>query len=404
MRKKKSFKIFHINESGAPTGGAELYIIFLYKALTRLGHSVTLIYNRWEPNTFLGENGDVYFLRGIDSYENDLVAKKALKRLKMLIQEKNPDLIHVHNLGNPLMIRKIFMLAPIVKSVHDYRLICPMEFKMKPNGTLCQERTGAACLECMAQFGIRPDTAKKRLSCKLKEIEVNRDLSQIIAGSQYVKKQLALNGFSDKKISLLPYFVLKKPCSKKPTGLTNKKNVLFIARGIEGKGLIALLKTFALLKNKEVTLTVIGSGSALSEGKEYADKLKISSRINFTGWVKHNLLDSYYQKCSLLVIPSLWPEPFGLVGLDAMIFRKPVVAFDVGGISDWLEDGETGFLVERGNTKLLAEKIDLLLSDSNLASKLGQKGYERVREKFMARTHVLKLIEIYKDLAKKRLK
>lgn len=396
MTKKKKLKIFFINESGAPTGGAELYLIFLCKILTKLGHSVTLVYDRREPNTFLGGKGDAYFLKGIDSYENNSGTKKALGRLKILVEKRKPDLIHVHNLGNPFMIKEISKLVPVVRSVHDYRLICPMEFKIKPDGSLCQEKTSDVCLQCMAQFGIGINTAKKRLFQRLQEVEVNHNLSRIIAGSQYVKEQLILNGFPEEKISLLPYFVLKKNCLKKRSVLMDEKNILFIARGIEAKGLISLLEAFALLKDKKATLTAIGSGPAFNQGKKYADRLKISSRINFTGWIKHDLLDYFYQKCRLAVIPSLWPEPFSFIGLDAMIFGKPVVAFDAGGIPDWLEDKKTGFLVERGNVKQLAEKIDLLLVDSNLGNKLGQEGYKRVKEKFMAPAHIFNLVKIYK--------
>lgn len=393
---KKTLNVFHINESGAPTGGAELYIIFLYKILTQQGYFNTLIYDRWEPNTFLGKKGDTFVFKGIDSYRNDWMAKKAIKSLQTLIKERIPDVVHVHNLGNPFMIKEISKLVPVVRSVHDYRLICPMEFKIKPDGSLCQEKTGGVCLQCMAQFGICINTAKKRLFQKLQEVEVNHNLSRIIVGSQYVKEQLILNGFPEEKISLLPYFVLKKNCLKKRSVLMDKKNILFIARGIEAKGLISLLEAFALLKDKKATLTAIGSGPAFNQGKKYAGRLKISSRINFTGWVKHDLLDYFYQMCRLAVIPSLWPEPFSFIGLDAMIFGKPVVAFDTGGIPDWLEDKKTGFLVERGNVKQLAEKIDLILTDSNLGNKLGQEGYKRVKEKFMAQAHISNLVKIYK--------
>lgn len=398
MSQKKKLKVFYINESGAPTGGAELYIIFLYKVLTRMGHTVNLIYNRWEPNTFLGQESDGILLEGVDSSKKNSGSKRALKHLKALIEEKKPDLVHLHNVSRSKLIKEISDCLPTLRSIYDYRMVCPMEFKTKPDGSFCQKAAGGGCLKCMTGLGLDTSTAEKMLSQKLKEIEANRVLPRLIVGSRYVKKQLVLNGFSAKKISVLPYCLLGEDLAKKPIKPGRKKNILFIGRGIKAKGLMALLKAFSLLRNRDATLSVLGEGPILEEAKEYVARLRISSRVKFVGWVKHDSLADYYQKCSLLIVPSLWPEPFGLVGLEAMFFKKPVVAFDVGGISDWLEDGKTGFLIEKGDIKSLAKRIDLLLSDFKLASAMGQKGYKRVKENFTAQTHVEKLIKIYEDL------
>lgn len=400
MSQKKKLRVFYINESGAPTGGAELYIIFLYKILTRMGHAVNLIYNRWEQNTFLGEEGDGVLLEGVDSSKEDSVSRRTLRRLKILIEEKNPDLVHLHNVSRPELVKDVSDCLPTLRSVYDYRMVCPMEFKIEPDGTFCQKAVGSDCLRCMAGFGLDRSTSRKILRQKRKEIKANRALPRLIVGSRYVKKQLVLNGFSAKRVSVLPYCVLSEDLARRSVKPVRKKNILFIGRGIKTKGLMALLKAFFLLRNREATLSVLGEGPILEKAKKYAAKLRIGSGVKFVGWVKHDSLADYYQKCSLLVVPSLWPEPFGLVGLEAMFFKKPVVAFDVGGIPDWLEDGKTGFLVEKGNIKSLAKRIDLLLSDFKLASAMGKEGYKRVKENFTAQTHVEKLIKIYEDLAR----
>ena len=76
----------------------------------------------------------------------------------------------------------------------------------------------------------------------------------------------------------------------------------------------------------------------LPSAGQLASKLKISDRVVFTGRVDHEKLESYYAAARLVVVPSRWPEPFGMVGIEAMARGRPVVAFDTGGIGDWLED------------------------------------------------------------------
>jgi glycosyltransferase involved in cell wall biosynthesis len=70
-------------------------------------------------------------------------------------------------------------------------------------------------------------------------------------------------------------------------------------------------------------------------------------------------------------VPSVWPEPFGLVGLEAAVFGVPAVAFDVGGIREWLTDGASGRLVTRGDTAAMGDAIAALLRDSSERARLG---------------------------------
>lgn len=99
-----------------------------------------------------------------------------------------------------------------------------------------------------------------------------------------------------------------------------------------------------------------------------------------------------------MVVPSIWPEPFGLIGIEAMYFGKPVVAFDVGGISEWLKDRENGFLVKFPDKKQFAERIKLLLEDSSLTEKFGRNGKEMVKRFLNKEEHINRLLQIYHEV------
>jgi glycosyltransferase involved in cell wall biosynthesis len=85
-----------------------------------------------------------------------------------------------------------------------------------------------------------------------------------------------------------------------------------------------------------------------------------------------------------------------MIGIEAMAHEKPVVAFDVGGISEWLTDGETGFLVKAGDTAGLADKINTILCDSSLAERMGAKALDMIKKRFLAESHVNQLLAVFK--------
>ena len=103
-----------------------------------------------------------------------------------------------------------------------------------------------------------------------------------------------------------------------------------------------------------------------------------------------------------MAVPSLWPEPFGLVGLDAASLGRPAIAFDVGGIRDWLTDGANGRLVEpAAGSEGLAQAMVALLNDPAARERMGQRALEVSRRMSVA-THVERLESILRDATSTR--
>ena len=113
-------------------------------------------------------------------------------------------------------------------------------------------------------------------------------------------------------------------------------------------------------------------------------------------------INKYLADSDIVVMPSMIPESFGLVGIEAMASGKPVVAFDAGGIREWLADGETGYLVERGDVRGMAERISRLLKNSSLAKRMGEKGKELVEKYYRRDIHLPGLLDVYQDVIKTR--
>jgi len=99
------------------------------------------------------------------------------------------------------------------------------------------------------------------------------------------------------------------------------------------------------------------------------------------------------------VVSSVWPEPFGMVGPEAMRYGLPVVGFDAGGIKEWLIDGENGFLVPWMDTSGFAVRIEELLRNKELGRQLGRNGRERVNSVYSASRQVDRLEKIFMNVA-----
>jgi glycosyltransferase involved in cell wall biosynthesis len=131
-----------------------------------------------------------------------------------------------------------------------------------------------------------------------------------------------------------------------------------------------------------------------------AVKLGVGRRVRFLGWLDERSLDKAYGDASIVVMPSIWPEPFGKVGIDALARGRPVIAFDVGGISDWLRDGWNGFLIPPGDEACLAKRIERLLLDPSLASEFGANGKTQVTREFSPQKHLNQLLKIFETVSR----
>jgi glycosyltransferase involved in cell wall biosynthesis len=185
---------------------------------------------------------------------------------------------------------------------------------------------------------------------------------------------------------------------------TEVPNILFVGRLIERKGVEFLLRACRRLQDTDIRFetTVIGEGPERERLGSLARELGISEKIKFLDFVPHSEIGRYFSNASVLVLPSItdWKkeqEGLGMVVLEAMIARVPVVASDSGGIVDAVIHERTGLLVPERDVEGLAEAMKRILTDPAIARTLGDQGHEFAAEKFSQERTGEKTLRMYQN-------
>ena len=168
--------------------------------------------------------------------------------------------------------------------------------------------------------------------------------------------------------------------------------VLTVGHLIKAKGIDVILRALAMLP-ENVVLWVVGTGVEAGELRRLAQDLGLSTRVIFHGSQQH--VQPYMQGADCFVCPSLWAEAAGLVNLEAQASGLPVIASNVGGIPEYVDDGRTGFLFPAGNAGELANRICRLMTDPPLRERLGEAARVLVEEQFSTAARLGEMVAIY---------
>ena len=193
--------------------------------------------------------------------------------------------------------------------------------------------------------------------------------------------------------------VLYNPCPITKQKESRKTNSILYAGTVnERKGYADLIKAFAKIadKNPSWVLNIAGNGE-IKQGKELAEKLNITERVNFLGWIDGKAKETAFLEASIFCLPS-YAEGFPMAVLDAWAYGIPVIATPVGGIPDVAVNGENMLLFNPGDINSLASQLDKLINDSNLRSRLSQHSIGFAKDDFNISTINTRLGEIYKGL------
>lgn len=371
MKSTKSYcmenkKILFASNNRGFVGGVETYIFNVAK--------------------FLKENGCKVY--GLFAYDKGVESQKFLEVFEKVwsFDEINSinetfDIVTVHKINDYKNFRKLLSKYKITLFVHDHDYFCPKGYKYfiwKNRKNCTRPYCKTFCGICSSIVPPRQMDAgslfKKNFQDSPRLFECFKSCSQYVVLSDFMRKELLMNKISDEKIKILHPFINHS----NETASLHSNVILFAGQQVMSKGTPLFLES---LKKIEIPFKakIIGLGYRLDYFKKLSQDMGLSDRVEFLGW--QNNLKNFILDSAVFAMPSMWQEPFGLAGCEAMALGVPVVAFDVGGISEWFGEN-CGILVEEKNTDAFAKALEKILTDQTLRTKLGENAKKNINSNF----------------------
>jgi glycosyltransferase involved in cell wall biosynthesis len=302
------------------------------------------------------------------------------------------DAVHLHQIDDPDLVQALRKRAPVLVSAHAYTACTSGVHYFSP-GEECSRAHGPGCAPNLLVRGCahtrRPQRlpgAYSRASLGLRALQ-RADLAISYSGA--VDRHLATNGLERR--ATVPLFSTMVP--REGSGHENRRRVVFAGRVVAPKGVAVLIRA---AREVEAEFVICGSGWRIDAMRRLARRLGVDERVLFKGWMDGRALAQELADASIVAIPSLWPEPFGLVGIETLASGRPVVASSTGGMCDWLRDGHNGLAVAPGDVGALARALGELLDDPARQRSMGLAGREMVARRFSAECHVQSLLDAYR--------
>jgi glycosyltransferase involved in cell wall biosynthesis len=355
-------RIALISWSRRKVGGAEAYLESVIPELVRTGHTVSF----WHESEGPLDRSPIPLPDGVPAAG---LTEHSLSNLATW----RPEVLWAHSLARPVLEARVLDIAPAVFLAHAYYGTCVSGSKMFsfPHSVPCSRRFGLGCLvryyprRC---GGLSPFTMVREYRRQAGRLSNLRRYRAILTLSRHMRDEYLRHGFDPDRTHALPYpgkegqesGVRSQESENSreeavPSALYPLSSVplsswrlLFLGRMDRLKGgrlLLDALPTAAAALDRPLHVTFTGDGPDRADWEQRAARVsgpRVS--VRFTGWLGGDVADQLLAGQDLLVVPSVWPEPFGAVGVEAGRHGVPAVAFAVGGIRDWLTDGINGHL------------------------------------------------------------
>lgn len=400
-------RVLMVNKFLYPRGGAEVYMLDLARMLAERGVE-TSFYAMRDPR-----NRDVdtsaYFPSPVDfeapaglrgrarAGGRMLYSMSARRGMSRLLADRTVDVAHLHNIYHQLSPSVLAPLrtagVPVVMTVHDYKLVCPV-YTLQSNGRLCERCVGGHYHHVVARRCNRGSLSgstmvgfeswlHRALRSYLDGVDV------FVAPSRYLARKLVAGGYSATRIVVIPNVV---ECAGVLTDPGD--SVLYAGRLSHEKGVDVLIDSLA---GSRLELRIAGDGPQRGALERLARDRGVPAV--FLGHLAPDRLAAELEAARVVAVPSTWPENCPLIVLEAMAAGRPVVATGVGGLPELVADGETGLLVRPGDPTSLAGALTRLTADRNLARDLGAAGRRRALLRHSQDAHLAAVLAAYDQAA-----
>lgn len=408
-------KVLMVNKFLFPNGGSETYIFNLGEELIKQGHEVEY-FGMDHSERIVGNHAESYTL-SMDFHTGKLqkllypfkiiYSLEARRKIRAVLDDFKPDIVHLNNFNfqiTPSIIYEIRkwgkrhgQYIPIVYTAHDYQWVCPNHMMYIPNkNELCFRCEGGKFEECIKQKCIHNSTLRSLLGTieaeLYKALRTYEKVDMIICPSKYMGDKLGTNKALRDKIRVLYNFQdstedgnenMVKTCTK-------RDYVIYFGRYTKEKGVLSLMNVCKQLA--DIPFVFAGNG-------EYARELEKCKNIKNVGFKRGQELEKLVREARFSVFPSEWYENCPFSVMESQLYGTPVVASDIGGVPELVENGVTGELFEPGNEKELKDKIQSLWNNNN---KLQAYTDNCRNKKFISLNEYAEcLIGMYRDLKRK---
>ncbi|MFA5935824.1 MAG: glycosyltransferase [Patescibacteria group bacterium] len=354
-------KILHVNKFFDLNGGAEVYMHELMRVQREAGHDVHVLSTR-SPANLSSKDAPRFVARHEMGHSEgptkDIIKaaaffwnREAKRAMEEAIRDVKPDVIHLHNIYHHLSssilspIRKAGI--PCVQTLHDLKLACP-NYKMYTEGSPCERCKGGRYLEavkhrCLSS-GFLPNmlAAAEMGFTKVKQ-SYERTVHTFICPSDFMAEKMIEWGEPASKFT-----VVHSPVpSMDARAVRGGGYLLSVGRLSPEKGYEQLVH--AARSAPDVTIKIAGTGPEEDRLRSYIDAHRMTN-VELVGFKRGNDLVELYRNAEAYIACPIGYENLPLAVLDALGYGLPVLATRIGGLPEMVKDGESGFLVARGDT------------------------------------------------------
>lgn len=370
-------------------GGVETYLQALIPALLQRGHDVAMLYQ--QPDH--GESGRVDPAGAripVWHSSHQLSSPDAARELV----DWNPEIVYSHCPESADFERFLLANYPCVLHIHNYWGTCITGQKCHavPQTRACNREFGIACLALYYPRrcgGLNPLTALRMFQAARQRKSRLNEYRRIVVSSMHMYREYERHGIDSRNLRLIAYPLTdarleKEPYAPKELG----GKLLFTGRLTKLKGadhLIRAIPEAARRLKRTLTVSIVGDGPDRGRLENVARQAGVDAR--FLGWLSGDQKLAVMRESNLLVVPSQYPEPFALVGIEAGCLSVPAAAYALGGIPDWLVPGLNGELASGEPPAVggLADAIVTALSDPDHYARLSRSAWECSRRFTMYR-------------------
>jgi len=249
--------------------------------------------------------------------------------------------------------------------LHDHRALCPTGDRVFPQfETLCSAPLGAACRAATVVRGCvrgpRPSSYRRIRSREALRDRI-RDADGVLVSSEHMRATCAVNGIPRSRVAVTPPPLPDAAFAAVPALRPRAHALVFAARLTPRKGLRSLIAALAQLPAHERPQLIVAGEGRDEERDARALATREGVDVDWRGRLTAADLRDAIDEADAVALPSMWPEPFGLVGIEAQARGRPAVAYHVGAIGEWIAGA--GIAVRRGDERALASAIRTILEE-----------------------------------------